>query len=346
MSTEEGDKKLSKKELNKLARKEKRKDGGEATATVKVGEVTFTVLVPKNIQFHPFLSRTVDLLETAGKFVVKFVAHNDSQLGNQSALYNSNEEAIVGDVNIARFLVRYGLLSNLYGNGDAWDSSQIDSWLEFYFVHQSNPSAILTFLEEYLVSKTFLVGHVLSLADVAVFQLLRRQLKVIDVNFNNIHRYLNLVAGNLPAEALAPLTVTFQPQNVKQTSSSSSAGDSSNTKSTKAAGNATTSATVAATTEETEEEAGAGGSCPPLEGAVEGGVVTRFPPEPSGYLHIGHAKAILLNQYYAQRYKGKLLIRFDDTNPVKEKEEFEQNILRDIQALDVQYDRVSIICYK
>jgi len=79
-------------------------------------------------------------------------------------------------------------------------------------------------------------------------------------------------------------------------------------------------------------------SLPPLEGAEKGNVVTRFPPEPNGYPHIGHAKAALINSEYVDMYGGKKILRFDDTNPENERLEYYAAIKVGLDWLGIKYD--------
>ncbi|MFA5559676.1 MAG: glutamate--tRNA ligase family protein, partial [Methanofastidiosum sp.] len=77
---------------------------------------------------------------------------------------------------------------------------------------------------------------------------------------------------------------------------------------------------------------------PPLEGAVMGEVVTRLPPEPNGYPHIGHGMSFYFNYYYAKKYDGKVILRFDDTNPKKEKLEYYDAIKQDLKWLKITWN--------
>ncbi len=77
------------------------------------------------------------------------------------------------------------------------------------------------------------------------------------------------------------------------------------------------------------------------ENALDKGVITRFPPEPNGFLHIGHAKSICLNFGVAKEYGGETYLRFDDTNPMKETNEYVESIQRDVAWLGFQWKTIT-----
>jgi len=79
---------------------------------------------------------------------------------------------------------------------------------------------------------------------------------------------------------------------------------------------------------------------PELEGAEQGKVITRFPPEPNGYPHIGHAKAAIINSEYAKMYGGKFILRMDDTNPEAERMEYHAAIKVGLEWIGIKFDTI------
>ncbi|NWR60768.1 SYEP ligase, partial [Bucorvus abyssinicus] len=223
-----------------------------------------------------------------------------------------SEHVSFTDVNsIARYLARVASSTGLYGS-NLLEHTEIDHWLEFSATKLSTASQFLSALQELnhcLSLRTYLVGNSLSLADLCVWAVLKD---------NNIWQE-QLQQNKAPVHAKR----WYGFLEVQRAFQSVGAKWASGTPKVKMA---------------TEKKADVG-KFVELPGAEMGKVIVRFPPEASGYLHIGHAKAALLNQHYQVNFKGKLIMRFDDTNPEKEKEDFEKVILEDVAMLHIKPDQ-------
>uniref|UniRef100_A0A8D0AHV2 Bifunctional glutamate/proline--tRNA ligase n=1 Tax=Sander lucioperca TaxID=283035 RepID=A0A8D0AHV2_SANLU len=216
------------------------------------------------------------------------------------------------DVNsISRYLARVAPALGLYG-ANLMEQTEVDHWLEFSARHlcgQPALSVALGDLDKALSLRTFLVGHALTLADLSVWAALKGQEWPSQGRaFSHVNRWFSFLSSQVPFTAV---------------------------------GNkyASKNAPISKSNVSSDEKKQDVGKFVELPGAEMGKVVVRFPPEASGYLHIGHAKAALLNQHYQVTFKGKLIMRFDDTNPEKEKEDFEKVILEDVSMLQIHPDQ-------
>lgn len=214
---------------------------------------------------------------------------------------------------ILRVVARIAVKFRLEGQNPT-DYTHVNHWLTFAQSFSTDVDGNLQYLQKCLAPITYLVANRLTIADLAVFAELRNNLNVLKnvPASNHVQRWFDLISAHP-----AVLTVL----------------DGGDIKSTKQPERAAPTKKDAGTSERKQE-----GKFVDLPGAEMGKVVVRFPPEASGYLHIGHAKAALLNQYYQQAFQGKLIMRFDDTNPAKETVEFENVILGDLEMLEIKPD--------
>ncbi|CCG84690.1 protein of unknown function [Taphrina deformans PYCC 5710] len=234
---------------------------------------------------------------------------------SSAALYH------LGDAKTNAKDIVFGLLdhfSMLAGD----DAKFTKEWIEFAFTRLSGDfktvSPALEEMDDHLRLRTYFTDHKITASDIALYGML----KINNAALGSVKKstYVNLGRWfrNLDAQTfISSANQEVQNETAAATKKAKSAGAGKDKKTSNA-----------------NFEIG-------LQDAKDGQVVTRFPPEPSGYLHIGHAKAAMLNQFFAEKYHGKLIIRFDDTNPSKEKAEFQDSILEDLKLLGIMGDQLS-----
>ncbi|KAM4786599.1 bifunctional glutamate/proline--tRNA ligase isoform 3-T3 [Cyanocitta cristata] len=235
------------------------------------------------------------------------------QEGKETILCVSEQVSFTDVNSIARYLARVAASAGLYGS-NLLEHTEIDHWLEFSATKLSTASQFPSAVQELnhcLSLRTYLVGNSLSLADVCVWAVLKDNStwqEQLEQNKAPVHakRWYNFLEVQRAFQSVGAKWAAGAPK-VKMAT-------------------------------EKEKKADVG-KFVELPGAEMGKVIVRFPPEASGYLHIGHAKAALLNQHYQVNFKGKLIMRFDDTNPEKEKEDFEKVILEDVAMLHIKPDQ-------
>lgn len=230
----------------------------------------------------------------------------------KDTMLHVSDQVQFSDVNsITRYLARVAPALGLYGS-NMMEQTEVDHWLEFSarrLCGQSDLSSALADLDKALALRTFLVGHSVTLADLCIWAALKGngESQAKPSSYPHLCRWFSFLSSQVPF---------------------SSVGSKWGSK----------ISTSKATPVEKEKKQDLG-KFVELPGAEMGKVIVRFPPEASGYLHIGHAKAALLNQHYQVNFRGKLIMRFDDTNPEKEKEDFEKVILEDVAMLQIKPDQ-------
>jgi len=240
--------------------------------------------------------------------------------GKSTALEGVSAKPVTDVSIITRYLARSGALDG----GSLIEKSEVDHWLSFAVkLSQAKleDGQDLAYLDEAFTLRTCLVGQAMSHADVAVYAALLRNKTW---GWHLRHQHVNNALEGLQHEGLFNVARWFGMCELAFGAAQQACG---------------LAVHVAKATGEAKAKQEDAGEFFNLGKEWQGKVVTRFPPEASGYMHVGHCKAALINTFLAAEYGGKLIFRFDDTNPEKESEEFEKIMLEDMQLLGIKFDK-------